>query len=62
VTAQRGRGRPAIGDRMECRFPIAQRGRIDELAEQWGVRPPEVVRRLVDAGLEALDRADADAQ
>mgnify|MGYP001079256729 CR=1 FL=1 len=54
MAAVRGRGRPAIGDRMECRFPPDQRSEIDELAEQWDVKAPEVVRRLVELGLSAL--------
>ena len=52
--ANRGRGRPPIGDRMECRFTPDQWSEIDGLAEQWGVRAPEVVRRLVELGLSAL--------
>jgi len=39
---------------MECRFPPDQRSEIDELAEQWDVKAPEVVRRLVELGLSAL--------
>jgi hypothetical protein len=54
VTAVRGRGRPPIGDRLECRFPPGQRAEIDGLAERWGVKAPEVVRRLVELGLSAL--------
>lgn len=45
--AKRGRGRPPQGTRVDVRIPSDMLARLDEEAENAGVRRAEMVRRIL---------------
>lgn len=50
---RRGRGRPAIGDRVEIRLTPDQLAEVDRLAGEHGLPRSEMLRQLVDDALDA---------
>ena len=46
-----GRGRPAIGERVEVRIPPPLLDRIDRAAEQAGVSRAEMIRQTLEKAM-----------
>jgi hypothetical protein len=57
--AERGPGRPAIGERIAVRFPAWRQHLLEKNADELDVKTPELIRWLVG---EAYARLDADAR
>lgn len=52
-----GPGRPGIGEPVPVRLRPAVRRRVDELAAIAGVKRAEMLRTLIDVGLERAELA-----
>ena len=47
-----GRGRPAVGERVDCRYPAATLAALDALAKRKGMSRAAAMRAAIDEYIE----------